>query len=726
MDKYLGRRLDGRYELREIIGVGGMAYVYRAYDTIDDRIVAVKILKDEYLHNEEFSRRFKNESKAIAILSHRNIVRVNDVSFSDSLQYIVMEYIDGITLKEYIEQQKVLQWKEVVHFIVQILQALQHAHDKGIVHQDVKPQNIMLLSDGTIKVTDFGIARFSRVAGQQSEQGDKAIGSVHYISPEQARAEITDEKSDIYSVGVMMYEMLTGKLPFESDNAVRVAIMQMQSVAERPTSINPDIPEGLEEITLKAMQKDPAKRYQSAAEMLYDIDEFKNNPSIRFEYKYFSGADDAAHYEEAFNKIRKTDKPSANPERDKKGKKGKSKSKAKDLPIIPLLAGIAGAAILVMMVILGIYLITTIFNVSSQPVTQNVSVPPLVGKNYEKDVANNTQYARDFTIVINEAYDKSEPGTIFKQRPLDGKEVKLKSELVLYVSLGQEKIEVPQIEVGTDKEEVIDILTKAGFLYRVINENSDTIPEGGLISMEPKGGEEAQKNSEITLYVSIGEEPIDDVVVPNVATMSQEDAITALTDKGLIVNEESIKQENHPTYSEGKVIEQTPAAGEEVPPGSEVWLTVSSGYKDLELEVKLPSITDMVDMDVYVEDSLFYSEDGVLPMIASPMVFDLSEQKAEYTVTVELSAADEDDFKTYAVFTINGKEGTVTSRDYRAFSVTPTTTTAEPTTTSTAYSTVFTQTTTTVSDSQTEPTSSSEEEDNGESDLQESDEESEE
>ena len=192
MDKYLGRRLDGRYELREIIGVGGMAYVYRAYDAIDDRIVAVKILKDEYLHNEEFSRRFKNESKAIAILSHKNIVRVIDVSFTDSLQYIVMEYIDGITLKEYIEQQNVLQWKEVVHFIVQILQALQHAHDKGIVHQDVKPQNIMLLSDGGIKVTDFGIARFSRAA-QQSEQGDKAIGSVHYISPEQARAEITDE-----------------------------------------------------------------------------------------------------------------------------------------------------------------------------------------------------------------------------------------------------------------------------------------------------------------------------------------------------------------------------------------------------------------------------------------------------------------------------------------------------------------------------------------------------
>ena len=287
MDKYIGKRLDGRYEIRELIGVGGMAYVYKAYDTIDDRIVAVKILKDEFLANEEFTRRFKNESKAIAILSHPNIVKVYDVSFGDRLQYIVMEYIDGITLKEYIDQQKDIRWKEAVHFTVQILRALQHAHDKGIVHRDIKPQNIMLLPDGTIKVTDFGIARFARSDVRATSAEEKAIGSVHYISPEQARGEITDEKADIYSVGVMLYEMLTGQLPFEADNAVSIAIMQMQAEPKRPSEINSDIPEGLEEITLKAMQKDPAKRYQSAAEMLYDIDEFKRNPSIHFEYKYF-------------------------------------------------------------------------------------------------------------------------------------------------------------------------------------------------------------------------------------------------------------------------------------------------------------------------------------------------------------------------------------------------------------------------------------------------------
>ena len=215
MDNYVGKRLDGRYELQEVIGVGGMAVVYKAYDNIDDRTVAVKILKDEFLASEEFRRRFKNESKAIAVLSHPNIVKVYDVSYGDKLQYIVMEYVEGITLKEYIEQQGVISWKETVHFTTQILRALQHAHDKGIVHRDIKPQNIMLLENGTIKVTDFGIARFSR--SETRTMTDTAIGSVHYISPEQARGDITDDKSDIYSVGVVMYEMLTGQLPFQSE-----------------------------------------------------------------------------------------------------------------------------------------------------------------------------------------------------------------------------------------------------------------------------------------------------------------------------------------------------------------------------------------------------------------------------------------------------------------------------------------------------------------------------
>ena len=240
MDNYTGKRIDGRYEIQEVIGVGGMAVVYKAYDSIDDRIVAIKILKDEYLANEEFRRRFKNESKAIAVLSHPNIVKVLNVNYGDKLQYIVMEYVEGITLKEYIEQQGRLGIKETVHFTMQILRALQHAHDKGIVHRDIKPQNIMLLSNGNIKVTDFGIARFSY--SDTKTMTDSAIGSVHYISPEQARGDATDDRADIYSVGVVMYEMLTGQLPFQSENSVSVALMQLQSDPKRPRELNSSIP----------------------------------------------------------------------------------------------------------------------------------------------------------------------------------------------------------------------------------------------------------------------------------------------------------------------------------------------------------------------------------------------------------------------------------------------------------------------------------------------------
>ena len=258
MDKYIGKKLDGRYEIRELIGVGGMANVYKAYDVLEDRIVAVKILREEYMDNDEFMRRFRNESRAISLLDHPNIVKVYDVIFSNRIQSIVMEYIDGITLKDYIDQEHVLRWKEAVHFTVQILKALQHAHDKGIVHRDVKPHNIMLLSDGSIKITDFGIARFSR--SNTKTITDKAIGSVHYISPEQASGACTDARSDLYSLGVMMFEMLTGKLPFEADSLVSVAIKQIQSEPIRPRSINPDIPEGLEEIVMRAMQKDAFDR----------------------------------------------------------------------------------------------------------------------------------------------------------------------------------------------------------------------------------------------------------------------------------------------------------------------------------------------------------------------------------------------------------------------------------------------------------------------------------
>ncbi len=663
MDKYIGKRLDGRYEIRELIGVGGMAYVYKAYDNIDDRIVAVKILKEEYLGNEEFSRRFKNESKAIAILSHPNIVRVLDVSFGDNLQYIVMEYIDGITLKEYIEQQKVLEWKEVVYFITQILKALQHAHDKGIVHQDIKPQNILLLADGTIKVTDFGIARFSRGAvAQFSDQGDKAIGSVHYISPEQARAEVTDEKSDIYSVGVMMYEMLTGQLPFESDNAVSVAIMQMQNDPKRPQEINPNIPDGLEDITLKAMQKDPHKRYQSAAEMLFDIDEFKENPSIRFEYKYFSSGEEPTRYQETFTRIRK------NEEEQKSAalKKEEQANKKKGPPVIPILAGVAGAFLLVLIVVFAVSFVTGVLSPGGAT-AEKISVPNLIGKNYETEVASNTELARNFTIKVNQEYSEEPVGTVIRQYPLPDKEVKLKTELTLYISRGEQLVDVPYISEGESKNSAFSKLTASGFQYKEVSANSDTVEIDHVIRIDPASGEKIGKGSTVTVYVSIGAEPVDEIEVLNVIGMPQADAIKKLTDKGLYVNLDAIQTVNHPSYSAGVVIDQSPAGGSMVSPSSEVTLVVSSGYKDVRLDIRLPSTQKTVDMEVYVDNGLWTSEQNLLPSGSSTVSYTLTKQARSYTVTVRLAIAGTSDYQKYAVFTIDGANGLVVDTDYFHF-----------------------------------------------------------
>lgn len=290
MMNYLNKVIGGRYEMQEIIGVGGMAVVYKALDRIENRTVAVKILKDQYLTNEEFRQRFKNESKAIAVMSHPNIVKVYDVNFGEDLLYIVMEHIEGINLKEYIVRKGNLAWKDALLIVAQILRALQHAHDKGIIHRDIKPQNILLLQNGTIKVTDFGIARFNR-GDVKAKEDTSAIGSVHYVSPEQIRGEYTDAKSDVYSVGIVLYEMLTGGVPFDAKDANDIAVMHLQKDAIRPTVLNGDIPVGLEQITMRAMQKNPKDRYQSAAEMLLDLDVLKRDPLIKFDYTYFVDKD---------------------------------------------------------------------------------------------------------------------------------------------------------------------------------------------------------------------------------------------------------------------------------------------------------------------------------------------------------------------------------------------------------------------------------------------------
>ena len=447
MDNYCGKRLDGRYEIKEIIGVGGMAVVYKAYDNIDDRIVAIKILKQELLENEEFRRRFKNESKAIAVLSHPNIVKVYDVSFGDRLQYIVMEYIEGITLKEYIEQQGYINWKDAVHFLTQILRALQHAHDKGIIHRDIKPQNIMLLQNGTIKVTDFGIARFSR--GDTKTITESAIGSVHYISPEQARGEVTDDKADIYSVGVVLYEMLTGQLPFQSDSAVSVAIMQLQQEAKRPREINPEIPIGLEQITMRAMQKNTRDRYHSAAEMLMDIDQFKKNPSIKFDYSYFVDREPTKYVgSQRGNNVPVSNRPVVT-EPDVDEDDGKKKA-------IAIAGGIAaGLAVLALIIILILSL------------GKKVVLPNFVGMNYNEEIFENEKY-KDFDFQVQNVNDETqEVGTVIEQSPEKGAKVRKNSKVILKVAFNEDNVLIDPV-IGKTVDEAKQVLEDKGFQVSIV------------------------------------------------------------------------------------------------------------------------------------------------------------------------------------------------------------------------------------------------------------------
>ena len=656
MDKYVGKRLDGRYEIKEVIGVGGMAYVYKAYDSIDDRTVAVKILRDEYLANEEFTRRFKNESKAIAILSHPNIVKVYDVSFGERLQYIVMEYIDGITLKEYIEQQQDIKWKEAVHFTVQILRALQHAHDKGIVHRDIKPQNIMLLPDGTIKVTDFGIARFSRNEIRATSATDKAIGSVHYISPEQARGDITDEKADIYSTGVMLYEMLTGRLPFEADSAVSVAIMQLQSEPKLPREINPSIPEGLEEITIKAMQKDPAKRYQSAAEMLYDIDEFKRNPSIHFEYKYFVD-ETPTRFVEAITKVKGETALEETPEEaDELAEEGAEEEK-KGPPVLPILAAIAGAFVVVGLIFVAIIFIFGLVD----PGKENIEVENFVGKTLE-EVTNNEEYAKlyKFNPPEQEYSNEYDKGVICKQNPNPGTSKKIKVEITLTVSMGKRTVQIPEVQENEHKDVVVSRITAAGFVPQLTQMTSDTVAKDRVVKTVPAFPDQAEEGSVVVIYVSTGEEEPEPISVPNVINLGLEDAKTQLRNAGFIVNDPAVKYVNDKS-PKGTVLQQSLEKGSMQKPGTECVLTVSSGFQDVEITVPLPDTTTPVDVQVYVNgklnSSLSDSYKNILPSVVGNLKLKCTEQAASYNVTIMLSVAGKNDYKQYASYTADALAG---------------------------------------------------------------------
>ena len=579
MDRYIGKKLDGRYEIKEIIGVGGMANVYRAYDSIDDRTVAVKILRDEHMQNDELLRRFRNESKAIAVLSHPNIVKVYDVSFNEDIQYIVMEYIDGITLKEYIEQQKVLRWKEAVHFTVQILRALQHAHDKGIVHRDIKPQNIMLLADGTIKVADFGIARFAR-ASQQTVI-DKAIGSVHYISPEQAKGDVTDEKSDIYSVGVMLYEMTTGKLPFDAESPVSVALQQIQSQPKRPRSINPDIPEGLEDIIIRAMQKDPARRYQSAAEMLRDIDEFKRDPTVSFEYKYTEPEE--MSITENFTKTAK------------KTKKIKDEQ-VRSAPVVPVLTGITVAFIIVAI----LFLIGIMAMVRPFEEVPDTTAPNLVGMDIEEA---KKQYSK-FNIEVESSafHDSYDKDVIYYQNVKPGMTVKEKSTIKVKISSGVQSFSLADY-TNFEENQVYAILTDNDIEFTTITEYNDDIPEGYVIKTEPGADTVVDSGTVVIIYVSMGPKTTY-ATVPNVLGYKLNDAKLMLNSAGIKIG--SVTRVDS-TQAGSVILNQSLSAGTQVQRGTTIDLVIAmerdSEANSVTLDIPLPSDNRSVQLEAFINGS---------------------------------------------------------------------------------------------------------------------------
>lgn len=553
MDKYIGTMLDNRYKITELIGSGGMSNVYKAQDDTAKRTVAVKILREELSHNEEFLRRFRNESRATAALSHENIVKIYDVGFTDNVQYIVMEYIDGVPLNLYISHNGKVEWKKAAYFAAQVLRGLDHAHSKGIVHRDIKPHNIMLMADGTVKITDFGIARFSR--SETAAMSDHAIGSVHYISPEQARGEDADARTDIYSVGVMLYEMLTGKVPFEADTPSSVALKQIQSEAESPRSINPNIPPVLEAITMKAMRKKSEDRYASAKEMLEELQNFLENPE----------QDVKAGGEIMQNQ--------PNGEKKKKKKYRSTNETYKPLPVIPILTGITFAFIVAtVLFVMGMIRINNPFRAPD-----DVRIPELVGLTYEK-IKDDPAYA-DFDIQLEETsfQEGFEEGVIYNQQPKAGRVVKKGSIITVKVSGGAQTVMLEDYS-GQDAASVGAKLEEMGIKYTEQQVYHPKIAVGSVVKTDPPAGETVMNGSEVVLYVSVGSN-VQQTQVPDITGLSMKEAREKLAEVGLSIGaREGVEA---PDVANGKIVGQSPEAGGYVNEGGRVDVQVSSGNTNI-------------------------------------------------------------------------------------------------------------------------------------------------
>ena len=691
MDKYIGKRLDGRYEIHELIGVGGMANVYRCNDTVDDREVAIKILKDEYLNNEEFIRRFKNESKAIAMLSHPNIVKVYDVSFGDMIQYIVMEYIDGITLKEYIDLQGVIEWKDALHLTTQILKALQHAHECGIVHRDIKPQNIMLLQDGTIKVTDFGIARFSDKSTRTMTE--QAIGSVHYIAPEQARGEVTDGKTDIYSVGVMFYEMLTGRLPFDSDSAVTIALMQLQSTPKMPREINPAIPVGLEQITMKAMEKQPSDRYSSAAEMLSDIERFRLNPSIVFSYgrsfvdnqptKYVGSikdtaksgafADDTDGLSASLKKSGSTKSISKFESDSEQGSLNENNgdneleyADDEEVKVHSTAYYVVKGVLISAVIVCAVFFVLALFRGCNSSQSKDVEVPNYIGKTLVEAKENNVN---NFRFEIKSKYDDTkEIGEILDQDPApDSMLVKTGSTITLTINGTDTEIAVPYIS-NYSESEAVDILRKQNFVPEVVFVENTKTPKGYAIETFPTAGVRASIGSTVYVYIANGARS-EQVTLPSVEGLQLTEAKSKLEELGLTVE---INYDDDSKEARDTVLGMSPLQYGKVEKGTVISLRVSSGKGDentVSIYVDLPAnVGETVEMTVIVDGALDSKNSKTLiPQYNSTSTIELTGSGTK-SVIVQL---DGQIYREYSIDFSTSSVTTVATHEYQSATTVP-------------------------------------------------------
>lgn len=603
MDNYIGQTLGGRYEVREVIGTGGMAIVYKAYCTVLHRYVAIKVLKEEFASDDEFRKRFYNEAQAVAKLSNNNIVSIYDVcQDSDGPEYIVMELCEGVTLKDYLRKKHHLTWQETLFFAQQVARALDHAHSRGIIHQDIKPQNIMLLRDGTAKVMDFGIASFAN-SQETKKVTSEAIGSVHYISPEQAKGVTADFRTDLYSLGVVMYEMLTGTLPFRGENAVAVVMQHLNTVPPLPSTVVPDIPPAMDEIVMHAMCANVNQRYSSALDMYRDMERLRTNPNLVLNYSRRDSDLDATRaisyddedatqllrpveQEQATQYVPRPQEPAqptrphhaAQPDYDdeeeevtpvkrtrtaKPAKKGNGGKIAVGVVIVVLLAAVA-------------YLASGLMGGGDS--SQMIAVPKFIGMNYDTDVKNNSEYDA-FAITVKEYEDTSgdyETGEIIDQNPSEGTQVESGSAVTLTVVVEADDngadttVKVPSV-VGKTYEEAQSALRARNLTASRREQSSDTVQEGYVIETNPEAGEEVDTGSTVTVYVSSGPANTNKKV-PDLTGMTQSAAKSLLESYGLQLGE--VKQEESDSPA-GTVIGQTVPKDTEVAEGTSVGITIA-------------------------------------------------------------------------------------------------------------------------------------------------------